>query len=156
MDNKPVDLVVVERTQRRHLDTYPRSEWFVCGARCPRSLALIGTPAHMCICVRSRAAISLGTVAMCTAGDDPVDEVLSTGVLALRPMDRTLDDLDLIYEELLHIKALSHLSNSVKRELYGVMIFESHAASGTIRKWNVPDFLVRYRWSLVGIRYRVR
>lgn len=46
-----------------------------------------------------------------------------------------MDDLDLIYEELLHIKALSHLSNSIKRELYGVMIFESHATSGTIRKF---------------------
>ncbi|KAH7967052.1 hypothetical protein HPB49_021829 [Dermacentor silvarum] len=52
--------------------------------------------------------------------------------VSCRPMERTLDDLDLIYEELLHIKALSHLSNSVKRELYGVMIFESHPKAGTI------------------------
>ncbi|XP_037562447.1 rap guanine nucleotide exchange factor 4 isoform X3 [Dermacentor silvarum] len=53
-------------------------------------------------------------------------------ILRKPPMERTLDDLDLIYEELLHIKALSHLSNSVKRELYGVMIFESHPKAGTI------------------------
>ncbi|CAN7996456.1 unnamed protein product [Ixodes hexagonus] len=53
-------------------------------------------------------------------------------ILRKPPLERTLDDLDLIYEELLHIKALSHLSNSIKRELYGVMIFESHATSGTI------------------------
>ncbi|XP_064455972.1 rap guanine nucleotide exchange factor 4-like isoform X2 [Ornithodoros turicata] len=53
-------------------------------------------------------------------------------ILRKPPLERTLDDLDLIYEELLHVKALSHLSNSVKRELYGVMIFESHPKSGTI------------------------
>lgn len=30
-----------------------------------------------------------------------------------RPGQRTVDDLEIIYEELLHIKALSHLSTTV-------------------------------------------
>uniref|UniRef100_A0A8C7ZZ43 Rap guanine nucleotide exchange factor 4a n=1 Tax=Oryzias sinensis TaxID=183150 RepID=A0A8C7ZZ43_9TELE len=42
------------------------------------------------------------------------------------------DDLEIIYEELLNIKALSHLSTTVKRELAGVLIFESHAKAGTV------------------------
>ncbi|XP_059478208.1 rap guanine nucleotide exchange factor 4 isoform X2 [Neocloeon triangulifer] len=46
--------------------------------------------------------------------------------------ERTVEDLETIYEELLHIKALSHLSNSVKRELASVIIFESHQKSGTV------------------------
>uniref|UniRef100_A0AAY4ESN0 Rap guanine nucleotide exchange factor 4 n=1 Tax=Denticeps clupeoides TaxID=299321 RepID=A0AAY4ESN0_9TELE len=45
---------------------------------------------------------------------------------------RTVEDLEIIYDELLHIKALSHLSNTVKRELAGVLIFESHAKAGTV------------------------
>ncbi|KAJ8403333.1 hypothetical protein AAFF_G00351050 [Aldrovandia affinis] len=45
---------------------------------------------------------------------------------------RTVDDLEIIYEELLHIKALSHLSTTVKKELAGVLIFESHAKAGTV------------------------
>jgi Rap guanine nucleotide exchange factor 4 len=49
--------------------------------------------------------------------------------------ERTTDDLEMIYEELLHIKALSHLSNSVKRELAGVIVFEAHPTSGTVRKY---------------------
>jgi len=43
-----------------------------------------------------------------------------------------VDDLEIIYEELIHIKALSHLSTTVKRELAGVLIFESHAKGGTV------------------------
>uniref|UniRef100_A0A8C5C5M8 Rap guanine nucleotide exchange factor 4a n=1 Tax=Gadus morhua TaxID=8049 RepID=A0A8C5C5M8_GADMO len=53
-------------------------------------------------------------------------------VLRKRPSERTADDLEIIYEELLHIKALSHLSITVKRELSGVLIFESHANAGTV------------------------
>ncbi|XP_051479124.1 rap guanine nucleotide exchange factor 4 isoform X9 [Apus apus] len=48
------------------------------------------------------------------------------------PGQRTVDDLEIIYEELLHIKALSHLSTTVKRELAGVLIFESHPKAGTV------------------------
>lgn len=50
------------------------------------------------------------------------------------PHERTLEDLEIIYEELLHIKALSHLSTMVKRELASVLIFESHAKAGTVCK----------------------
>ncbi|XP_068185713.1 rap guanine nucleotide exchange factor 4 isoform X1 [Antennarius striatus] len=53
-------------------------------------------------------------------------------ILRKHPSERTPDDLEIIYEELLHIKALSHLSTTVKRELAGVLIFESHTKSGTV------------------------
>ncbi|KAK3092548.1 hypothetical protein FSP39_004265, partial [Pinctada imbricata] len=53
-------------------------------------------------------------------------------ILRKLPQDRTLEDLEIIYEELLHIKALSHLSTSVKRELASVLVFESHAKAGTV------------------------
>uniref|UniRef100_A0A7N8XK48 Rap guanine nucleotide exchange factor 4a n=1 Tax=Mastacembelus armatus TaxID=205130 RepID=A0A7N8XK48_9TELE len=53
-------------------------------------------------------------------------------ILRKHPSERTVDDLEIIYEELLHIKALSHLSTTVKRELAGVLIFESHAKAGTV------------------------
>ncbi|XP_077393346.1 rap guanine nucleotide exchange factor 4 [Festucalex cinctus] len=53
-------------------------------------------------------------------------------ILRKLPSERTDDDLEIIYEELLHIKALAHLSTTVKRELMGVLIFESHAKAGTV------------------------
>ncbi|ELW64164.1 Rap guanine nucleotide exchange factor 4 [Tupaia chinensis] len=53
-------------------------------------------------------------------------------ILRKPPGQRTVDDLEIIYEELLHIKALSHLSTTVKRELAGVLVFESHAKGGTV------------------------
>uniref|UniRef100_A0A8C9VH41 Rap guanine nucleotide exchange factor 4 n=1 Tax=Scleropages formosus TaxID=113540 RepID=A0A8C9VH41_SCLFO len=56
----------------------------------------------------------------------------STSTLSPLPGQRTVDDLEIVYEELLHIKALSHLSTTVKRELAGVLIFESHAKAGTV------------------------
>ncbi|KAM3603665.1 uncharacterized protein V6R79_000283 [Siganus canaliculatus] len=53
-------------------------------------------------------------------------------ILRKSPGQRTADDLEIIYDELLHIKALAHLSNTVKRELASVVIFESHAKAGTV------------------------
>ncbi|TRY81863.1 hypothetical protein DNTS_005467, partial [Danionella cerebrum] len=53
-------------------------------------------------------------------------------ILRKPPGQRTAEDLEIIYEELLNIKAVSHLSNTVKRELAGVLIFESHAKAGTV------------------------
>uniref|UniRef100_H3DHS0 Rap guanine nucleotide exchange factor 4 n=1 Tax=Tetraodon nigroviridis TaxID=99883 RepID=H3DHS0_TETNG len=53
-------------------------------------------------------------------------------ILRKHPSERTADDLEIIYEELLHIKALSHLSTTVKRQLAGVLIFESHTKAGTV------------------------
>ena len=49
-------------------------------------------------------------------------------------MERSVDDLEIIYEELLHIKALVHLSTMVKRELASVLVFESHQKAGTVCK----------------------
>ncbi|KAK2515980.1 hypothetical protein Q9966_015244 [Columba livia] len=58
---------------------------------------------------------------------------LSPGdVEGTRPAQRTEDELELIFEELLHIKAVAHLSNSVKRELASVLMFESHPRAGTV------------------------
>jgi Rap guanine nucleotide exchange factor 4 len=45
-----------------------------------------------------------------------------------------MDDLEIIYDELLHVKALSHLSSLVKRELAGVLIFEAHPFKGEVCK----------------------
>ncbi|XP_046809969.1 rap guanine nucleotide exchange factor 4 isoform X1 [Lucilia cuprina] len=46
--------------------------------------------------------------------------------------ERTPEELELVFEELLHIAALSHLSTSIKRELSSIIVFESHAQAGTI------------------------
>ncbi|XP_016425662.1 rap guanine nucleotide exchange factor 4-like [Sinocyclocheilus rhinocerous] len=59
-------------------------------------------------------------------------DALMRMILRKPPGQRTAEDLEIIYDELLHIKALSHLSNTVKRELAGVLIFESHAKAGTV------------------------
>ncbi|KAI6235374.1 Rap guanine nucleotide exchange factor 1 [Aphelenchoides besseyi] len=53
-------------------------------------------------------------------------------VLAKPPNDRTVEELELVYEELLHVKALSHLSTMVKRELASVVRFEQHQHAGTV------------------------
>ncbi|XP_072117964.1 rap guanine nucleotide exchange factor 4 isoform X5 [Mobula birostris] len=53
-------------------------------------------------------------------------------ILRKPPNQRTVDDLEIIYEELLHIKALLQFSTAVKRELAGVLVFESHAKAGTV------------------------
>jgi hypothetical protein len=54
-----------------------------------------------------------------------------------RPHERTIDDLEIIYDELLHVKALSHLSSLVKRELAGVLIFEAHPFKGEVCKGKI-------------------
>ncbi|CAF4123020.1 unnamed protein product, partial [Rotaria magnacalcarata] len=53
-------------------------------------------------------------------------------ILRKPPHERTIDDLEIIYDELLHIKALSHLSSLVKRELASVLIFEAHPFKGEV------------------------
>ncbi|XP_050305112.1 rap guanine nucleotide exchange factor 4 isoform X3 [Anthonomus grandis grandis] len=53
-------------------------------------------------------------------------------VLRKQSHERTADDLEVIYEELLHIRALSHLSNSVKREIASVIMFEAHPKASTV------------------------
>ncbi|KAI1283781.1 Rap guanine nucleotide exchange factor 4 [Halotydeus destructor] len=46
--------------------------------------------------------------------------------------ERSEEDTGAIYEELMHIKALSHLSNSIRKELASVIAFESHPKAGTL------------------------
>ncbi|XP_054286535.1 rap guanine nucleotide exchange factor 4 isoform X2 [Macrosteles quadrilineatus] len=46
--------------------------------------------------------------------------------------DRTAEELETIYEELLQLKPLTHLSNSMKRELAAVIVFEAHSKAGTV------------------------
>lgn len=54
-----------------------------------------------------------------------------------RSHERTQEELELVFEELLHIAALSHLSTSIKRELASIIVFEAHAQAGTIRELNI-------------------
>ncbi len=49
-----------------------------------------------------------------------------------RSHERTQEELELVFEELMHIPALSHLSTSIKRELSKIIVFESHPSSGTV------------------------
>ena len=53
-----------------------------------------------------------------------------------------MEDLEIIYEEVLHIKALSHLSTMVKRELASVLVFESHAKAGTVCMYTMINILI--------------
>ena len=71
-----------------------------------------------------------------------------------RPEERTQDDQETIFEETLHIKALSHLSNSVKRELAAVIVFEAHTKKGTIRKCIFELSLITSIWTFMRLRCR--
>ncbi|CAG5125298.1 unnamed protein product [Candidula unifasciata] len=53
-------------------------------------------------------------------------------ILRKTPDERSQEEIEIIYEELLQIKPLQHLSYTVKRELAGVIMFESHPKSGTV------------------------
>lgn len=60
-----------------------------------------------------------------------------------RSHERTQEELELVFEELLHIAALSHLSTSIKRELASIIVFEAHAHAGTICKYRSPlEYLI--------------
>ena len=50
------------------------------------------------------------------------------------PEQRTEEDLEYIFNELLHIKALAQTSTSIKRELAKVVLLESHSNAGTVCK----------------------
>ncbi|GMT17708.1 hypothetical protein PFISCL1PPCAC_9005, partial [Pristionchus fissidentatus] len=53
-------------------------------------------------------------------------------ILAKPASERTPEELELVYEELLHVKALAHLSTMVKRELAAVINIETHTHAGTV------------------------
>ncbi|XP_054651091.1 rap guanine nucleotide exchange factor 3 [Dunckerocampus dactyliophorus] len=59
-------------------------------------------------------------------------DALLTMILRKCPSQRSAEDLEVIYEELLHVKAAAHLSTSVRKELAAVLLFESHAKAGTV------------------------
>ncbi|KAM9828984.1 rap guanine nucleotide exchange factor 3 isoform X1 [Syngnathus typhle] len=59
-------------------------------------------------------------------------DALLTMILRKCPAQRSAEDLEVIYEELLHVKAAAHLSASVRKELAAVLMFESHAKAGTV------------------------
>uniref|UniRef100_UPI00398F6039 rap guanine nucleotide exchange factor 3-like n=1 Tax=Pristiophorus japonicus TaxID=55135 RepID=UPI00398F6039 len=59
-------------------------------------------------------------------------DALLTMILRKPPSQRTAEDLETIFEELIHIKSVSHLSSTVKRQLAAVLHFESHPKAGTV------------------------
>ncbi|XP_047436751.1 rap guanine nucleotide exchange factor 3 isoform X2 [Mugil cephalus] len=59
-------------------------------------------------------------------------DALLTMILRKCPSQRSAEDLEVIYEELLHVKAAAHLSATVRKELAAVLVFESHAKAGTV------------------------
>ncbi|KAA0707277.1 Rap guanine nucleotide exchange factor 3 [Triplophysa tibetana] len=59
-------------------------------------------------------------------------DALLTMILRKCPSQRSPEDLEVIYEELLHVKAVAHLSTSVRKELAAVLVFESNAKAGTV------------------------
>uniref|UniRef100_A0A0S7EWH5 RPGF3 n=2 Tax=Poeciliopsis prolifica TaxID=188132 RepID=A0A0S7EWH5_9TELE len=61
-------------------------------------------------------------------------DALLTMILRKCPSQRSAEDIEVIYEELLHVKAAAHLSSSVRKELAAVLVFESHIKSGTVCK----------------------
>ncbi|XP_037539736.1 rap guanine nucleotide exchange factor 3 [Nematolebias whitei] len=65
---------------------------------------------------------------LCQLGPD----ALLTMILRKSPSQRSDEDIEVIYEELLHVKAAAHLSSSVRKELAAVLVFESHTKAGTV------------------------
>lgn len=73
-------------------------------------LSQIGPDAHMRMILRKQ----YGCKAVTTKVNQTEGVISSfTYILFSSPSERTADDLEIIYEELLHIKALSHLSTTV-------------------------------------------
>ncbi|KAK6101272.1 RasGEF domain family protein [Brugia pahangi] len=53
-------------------------------------------------------------------------------ILCKPSSERTMQELEHVYRELLHVKALTHLSTMVKRELAAVVFFEQHQHAGHV------------------------
>lgn len=53
-------------------------------------------------------------------------------ILSKRAQERSQEEVDMVFEELQHLKALSHLTNSVKKELAGCVASEHHALQNTV------------------------
>ncbi|XP_062895306.1 rap guanine nucleotide exchange factor 3-like isoform X4 [Mobula hypostoma] len=59
-------------------------------------------------------------------------EAVLTAALRTPPSQRTAEDVEMIFEELTHVKAVLHLSHTVRRQLAAVVHFESYQTSGTV------------------------
>ncbi|CAI7996572.1 Rap guanine nucleotide exchange factor 3 [Geodia barretti] len=57
-------------------------------------------------------------------------EVLILATLAKEPCERTEEDKNMIYEELLNVRALRHLTNAVKREVAACVRLQHHPRPG--------------------------
>uniref|UniRef100_A0A915JQM4 Uncharacterized protein n=1 Tax=Romanomermis culicivorax TaxID=13658 RepID=A0A915JQM4_ROMCU len=53
-------------------------------------------------------------------------------ILRKSPKERTPEEIDVVFDEMLNIKAFTNLSTLVKRELASVMMFEQYQNAGTI------------------------
>ena len=53
-------------------------------------------------------------------------------ILSKQPYERSQEEVDMVFEELQHLKALSHLTNSVKKQLAACVQGEHHARQNTI------------------------
>jgi len=67
-------------------------------------------------------------------------------MVSYRIKERSPDDLEIIYEELVHIRALAHLSTTVKRELASIIAFESHPRADTVRKLHFHMEFLLQNW----------
>lgn len=53
-------------------------------------------------------------------------------VLSKKPHERSQEEIDMVFEELQHLKALSHLTNGVKKQLASCVSGEAHAKQNTV------------------------
>lgn len=83
---------------------------------------------------------SLSTDSLTNQLDDIFDileqcapESLTYAAFMKKPLDRTEDDILIIFEEIMHVKAFSQMSHAIKRELAGCIAYESyHGKAGHI------------------------
>jgi CRP-like cAMP-binding protein len=74
-------------------------------------------------------------VADCFAPDDEPEERHARRqllILSKQPHERNLEEVDMVFEELQHLRALSHLTNSVKKQLAACVRGEHHARQNTV------------------------
>ena len=53
-------------------------------------------------------------------------------ILSKRPNERSCDEIDMVFEELQHLKALGHLTNTVKKQLSACVQSEHHPKQNTV------------------------
>ena len=75
-------------------------------------------------------------------------EVLIYATLNKEPSERTEEDIELVYEELLNVRAFRHLSNAVKRELAACVRLEHYKKAG---KFCEQFIACRYKENVVNV-----